>query len=205
MSGHILITTHPERWYEDYITWLSQLLMESFKNKIKKFIYILKRIRIVMSNKRTIPQIIKGLWIRFLHHFARHIFPSKIRVAIHRLRGVRIGKNVLIGVDVHIDDNGTELVTIEDNVFLTSGCILITHKRSIKTYRKGMWIGDCPFEVGPITIRQGAHIGVRSIILPGITIGRGAVIGAGSIVTKDIPDFCIAMGNPARVVKTVEV
>lgn len=52
-----------------------------------------------------------------------------------------------------------------------------------------------------ITIGDDVWIGAGSIILPGITIGTGAVIGAGSIVTKDIPEYAIAHGNPARVVK----
>ena len=48
----------------------------------------------------------------------------------------------------------------------------------------------------PITIGDGAWIGAGAIILPGITIGKYAVIGAGSVVTKDVPDYTIAAGNP---------
>ena len=44
-------------------------------------------------------------------------------------------------------------------------------------------------------------IGTRVIILPGVTIGKGVIIGAGAIVTKDIPEYAIAVGNPARVIK----
>ena len=52
-----------------------------------------------------------------------------------------------------------------------------------------------------VVIKRGAWIGAGSIILPGVSIGRNSVIGAGSIVTKDIPSFCVAVGNPARVIK----
>ena len=45
-------------------------------------------------------------------------------------------------------------------------------------------------------------IGIRSIILPGIRIGNHCYIGAGSVVTKDVPDHCIAAGNPAKIIKT---
>ena len=44
-------------------------------------------------------------------------------------------------------------------------------------------------------------IGTNSVVLPGVTIGKGAVIGAGTVVTKDIPEYAIAVGNPARVIK----
>lgn len=53
----------------------------------------------------------------------------------------------------------------------------------------------------PITIGNNVWIGMRSIILKGVHIGNNVVIGAGTIVTKDIPDNCLAVGNPARVIK----
>lgn len=54
---------------------------------------------------------------------------------------------------------------------------------------------------GPITIGNDVWIGARATILSGVTIGNGAVIGAGSIVTKDVPAYAIAVGNPAKVIK----
>jgi len=154
-----------------------------------------------VKKNKTMLEIINGLWKRQLHHFARHSFPSFMRVFFHRLRGVEIGKNVLIGLDVHIDDDGPSRVKIEDNVFLTAGCMLLTHKRDISGYKKEMWIGECPLVFGNIDIQAGAHIGIKSIIMPGVTIGKGAVIGAGSVVTKDIPSHCVAVGVPAKVIK----
>ena len=65
-----------------------------------------------MYRKKTLADIRIGLRNRLFHHFARHCFPSFIRVYFHRLRGVKIGKNVLIGLDVHIDDDGPERVII---------------------------------------------------------------------------------------------
>lgn len=55
----------------------------------------------------------------------------------------------------------------------------------------------------PITIKDKAWIGINTIILKGVTIGEGAVVGAGSVVTKDVPDWCVAAGNPAKVVKKI--
>ncbi|MBM4404334.1 MAG: acyltransferase [Candidatus Cloacimonetes bacterium] len=150
---------------------------------------------------RTPTQIIAGLWKRLMHHFARHCFPGVVRVFFHRLRGVHIGRNVLIGLDVHIDDDSPQMVYIEDNVFLTTGCMLLTHQRDLSTYGRGKWIGDQPFKKGKIVIKEGAHIGIGTIIMPGVTIGKGAIIGAGSVVTRDIPEYCVAAGCPAKVIK----
>ena len=147
---------------------------------------------------------LKKIWIRLLHHFARHSFPSSLRIFFHRLRGVNIGKNVFIGLDVHIDDDNPDLITIEDNVFLTPECMLLTHKRDISSYKKGDWIGDKHFIREAIIIKKGVHVGIGSIIMPGVTIGEGAIIGAGSVVTKDIPPYSLAVGVPAKVIKYFE-
>ena len=53
-----------------------------------------------------------------------------------------------------------------------------------------------PVEIGP-----GSFIGIRATVLDGVTIGRQAYVGAGAVVTEDVPDFCVAVGNPARIVR----
>ncbi len=54
---------------------------------------------------------------------------------------------------------------------------------------------------GKVMIRAGAFIGINAVIMPGVTIGRNAVVGASSVVYQDVPDFSVAAGNPARLVK----
>ncbi|GAB2771862.1 hypothetical protein GCM10027275_13330 [Rhabdobacter roseus] len=61
---------------------------------------------------------------------------------------------------------------------------------------------DCPLLYKKVIIKDGAHIGIGAILMPGVTIGEGAIVGAGSVVTKDIPPYSIAVGAPARVIKT---
>lgn len=56
-------------------------------------------------------------------------------------------------------------------------------------------------EYKPVVIKDDVWIGERAIILPGVTISEGAIIGAGSIVTKDVPDYAVVGGNPAKVLK----
>ena len=60
--------------------------------------------------------------------------------------------------------------------------------------------GDSPVE--PVTIGDDCWIGRRAMIMPGVSVGKGCVIGAGAVVTRDIPDFSVAGGVPARVLKT---
>ena len=61
-----------------------------------------------------------------------------------------------------------------------------------------------PFGVVGTTIRRGASIGAGAVILPGLTIGERAMVGAGAVVTKDVPRLAVVVGNPARVVRTLE-
>ncbi len=56
-------------------------------------------------------------------------------------------------------------------------------------------------DIRPTTIEEEAHIGANSVVLAGVTIGKRCQIGAGSVVTKDIPPFSVAVGNPAKVIK----
>ena len=57
-------------------------------------------------------------------------------------------------------------------------------------------------DVGPVTIGRNVWIGMGALVLPGVSIGEGCVIGAGSVVTKDLEDFAVAVGNPARPIKS---
>lgn len=155
------------------------------------------------NNKRTLGSILKGIWIRFWSVIAPITFPAQVTTFIHRLRGVHIGKGSKIARSVLIDDSRPDLVTIGRNVWVTAGCQLLCHQRDLSYYERGKPVMDCPLKYAPIVIKDGAHIGIGSIIMPGVTVGEGAVIGAGAVVTKDIPDYCLAVGVPAKVVKTL--
>lgn len=153
-----------------------------------------------MRANKTKKEIVVGLYRRLLHHFAKHVFPSKLRIFFHRLRGVNIGKRVLIGIDVHIDDYAPQYITIEDDVAITTGCMIVAHQINLNGYKQGDSLSNYPLKIKPITIKKGARIGVRSVIMPGITIGDGAVIGACSLVNKDIPAYSLAFGVPIKII-----
>ena len=65
------------------------------------------------------------------------------------------------------------------------------------------WLTEYDKSSNPVKIGRGCFIGARSIILKGVTLGDRVIIGAGSVVTKDVPAFSIAAGNPARIVGTI--
>jgi acetyltransferase-like isoleucine patch superfamily enzyme len=59
-------------------------------------------------------------------------------------------------------------------------------------------------KVQPVLIREGAWLGQNVVVCPGVTIGKGAVVGANSVVTTSIPDYCVAVGAPAKVIRAIE-
>jgi acetyltransferase-like isoleucine patch superfamily enzyme len=113
------------------------------------------------------------------------------------------GENVEINDYVHIAVG--EKIVIGDNV-------LIASKVFISDLNHGNYKGENPdsplstpnsrkLSTNPIIIKDNVWIGEGVCIMPGVTIGYGSVIGALSVVTKDIPDYSIAVGSPAKVVK----
>ncbi len=120
---------------------------------------------------------------------------------LHRLRGVKIHNiwRVFIAGQVLIDSRFPELVEIEEEVYITRGVIIHTHFAPPPFLEAK--IGGV--RTGRVIIKRGAYIGMNSIILPGVTVGEGAVIGTGSVVTKNVADYTMVAGNPARVIKSV--
>lgn len=115
----------------------------------------------------------------------------------HYLEGtIKIGKNVLLAKNVFIDYSGH--VEIDDNVKLTNGVIIESHYRDLEAYEQGR---DVNIQTN-IHICEGAYIGSRAIILSSCHyIGKHARIGANAVVTKDVPDYALVAGVPAKVIK----
>ena len=98
------------------------------------------------------------------------------------------------------------LITLGNNVRVTDGVKFITHDGGcwvLRNLNKDNEISKCDL-FGRISVGDNVHIGINSIIMPGVTIGNNCIIGCGAVVTKDIPDNSIAVGVPARVIKTVD-
>lgn len=93
------------------------------------------------------------------------------------------------------------IISLGKNVHITDGVKFITHDGGTLLYRKN--IPDLEI-TKPIIVGDDVYIGNNVIILPGVTIGNNVVIGAGAVVTKPIPDNSVAVGVPARVIKTAD-
>ena len=103
----------------------------------------------------------------------------------------RLGKNVFANHGLTAMSIGT--ITIEDGVMLGPEVGLFTVNHEPRNIRVIM--------TKEILIKKNAWIGARVNILPGVTIGENAIIGTGSVVTHDVPDNCVAVGVPAKIVK----
>lgn len=156
------------------------------------------------NNHRTIKNILQGVRNRICLAVARHLFPAQLRAPFYKMTGLKLGKGSKIAATVDVDQSAPELITIGKNVWVTRGVMILCHQRNLAQYEIGKPVMDCELVYKPVTIKDGAHIGIGSIIMPGVTIGEGAVIGAGSVVTRDIPPYCVAVGAPAKVIKTFE-
>lgn len=171
--------------------WLSRSFRQCSKSvRFLGCVYFLGTDRIEVGDKTTFD---KQLWLTSWPQLAKEKDSTLIKIGNHCNFGafnhitatnrIEIGDNCLTGKWVTITDNnhgecGTESLSIppsERNV-ISKGPVIIG---------KNVWIGD------------------KATILSGVTIGDGAVIGANSVVTKDIPAYCVAGGNPAKILKQV--
>ena len=123
-------------------------------------------------------------------------------IKYQRTRGVKIGENCHISPYVLIDLLHPELINIEDNVTISSNSMIFAHVNpSANEFLKKH---GYPRTVKPVFIKKGAVISVGCIIIAGVTIGENSIVGAGSVVNQDVPDYCVVVGNPARVVKRID-
>lgn len=154
------------------------------------------------NNHRTLRNVLRGILNRLCLGMARILFPAQLRMPFYKATGMKIGKGSKIAATVDVDLSAPELITIGENVWVTRGVMILCHQRNIAEYEIDKPVMDCPLVYKSVAIKDGAHIGIGAIIMPGVTIGKGAIIGAGSVVTRDVPDYCVAAGVPAKVIKS---
>jgi acetyltransferase-like isoleucine patch superfamily enzyme len=141
-----------------------------------------------------------------IHH------PSQVN-----LYGCTIGDDTRIGSFVEIQKNASvgkrckvsshtfvcEGVVIEDEVFVGHGVMFTNDRYPRATNPDGTPQGEADWAVEVTRVKRAASIGSNATIICGVTIGEGALVGAGAVVTKDVADYAIVAGVPARVVGDV--
>lgn len=127
---------------------------------------------------------------------------------------ITIGDNTFIGGGMFVC---IDRIEIGDNVLISWGCTfmdnnshsVISEERAndVKDWKKGLDNGKVgayknwsKIVSSKIVVKDHAWIGFNCIILKGVTIGKGAIVGAGSVVTKEVPDFAVVAGNPAKII-----
>jgi acetyltransferase-like isoleucine patch superfamily enzyme len=131
-------------------------------------------------------------YLRFAAMRIIGVLPSStLKIWLYRLMGVKIGKDVFISLGVFIDAFYPRLIEIEDDVFLGTGCWLLTHE----------YTADC-FRTGRVRIGKNSVVGGWSIIRCGVTLGKKVTTGLGSVVVSDVADGLSVGGVPAKPLKS---
>jgi acetyltransferase-like isoleucine patch superfamily enzyme len=134
--------------------------------------------------------------------------------ALVNLYGCIVGDETRIGAFVEIQKNATigarckisshsficEGVSIEDEVFIGHGVMFTNDRLPRATNPDGSPQSEADWKVEPTVVRTRASVGSNVTIVAGVTIGTGALVGAGAVVTRDVPDYAIVAGVPARVI-----
>ena len=115
--------------------------------------------------------------------------------------GVRIGNRVKIQNNVSVYHG----VTIEDGVLVGPHVCFTNDKHPRAINPDGSLRSNTDWTVTPTLVMYGASLGANATILCGVTVNTFAIVGCGSVVTKDVPEYTIVAGNPARVVKKLEI
>ena len=142
----------------------------------------------------------------------------KLSVFIN-LYGCEVGDETKIGAFVEIQKNAAvgrrckisshtfvcEGVTIQDHVFIGHGVTFINDSYPRATAEDGQLQTEKDWKVEPTLVKEGASIGSGATILSNVVIGEHAIVGAGSVVTRDVPPYTVVAGNPARVLRAVDM
>ena len=138
----------------------------------------------------------------FYHKLSYSSPSSNFVIKMQRSRGVKIGNNCHISPYVLIDLVYPKLIEIGNNVTIGSNVMIFAHVNP--TANLFLKKSHYPRKVAKVTINDGAVINPGSILTAGTNIGKNSIVSIGCCVFDDVPESCVVVGNPARVVKKIE-
>lgn len=182
--------------------------------RLKQFV-----LNLITSNRNPRPR----YWVRLLLNPFFHkrgkgsiIRYRRSRIDVFPWHQFNIGRYSIIE-DFSVTNNGAGDIIIGDDSRIGIGSVIIGpinignkvglgQNVFISGFNHGYEDGDRDSNeqelvIKPVFIDDETHIGSNSVILPGVRLGKRVQVGAGSVVTKNVPDFCVVVGNPARIVK----
>jgi acetyltransferase-like isoleucine patch superfamily enzyme len=154
------------------------------------------------SASYSFPGVTLGDNVRIFHPHLVNLYgcaigdDSRIGTFVEVQRGAVIGARCKVSSHSFI----CEGVHIEDEVFIGHGVMFTNDRRPQATNADGSPQSEADWTVLPTVVKQRASIGSNATVMCGLTIGANALVGAGAVVTRDVPDFAIVAGVPARVI-----
>lgn len=174
---------------------------------------MLNHLKFILLYPKIGPDMYLTHWLLFFKPF---------RLWFQKIKVKNIGKNseirpyaTILGTDnVYIGDNviipgGTTIATypghkesrvvIEDDVLLGPNVAIYSSTHQYRDIR--LPIKEQGYKHGVTTLKTGCWIGINSVIMPGVTIGKNSVVGSNSFVNKDVPDYAVVVGSPAKIIR----
>ena len=146
---------------------------------------------------------IKDVLLKLKRVIANRNNISKIKYL--REQGANIGNGTRLNCSTGAFGTEPYLVTVGNNCLFAGEIHIITHDGGVAVLNNLHYFnGKKMDKIAPVNIGNNVYIGYGAMIMPGVTIGNNVLIGAGAIVTKDIPDNSVAVGVPAKCVKTID-
>jgi acetyltransferase-like isoleucine patch superfamily enzyme len=145
------------------------------------------------------------LWLACNYFLRNYLLGNLVRWAprgvilwLHRMRGVRMGKDCFVDPTALLETAYPEKITLGNDVRITAHAVIMAHIKGPHYLRQ---TGIAPSVIKPVVFEDHCFIGVNSVIMPGVTVGKAAIVASGAVVVNNVPAYSIVAGNPARVIK----